>query len=185
MLRNRLKRIRRPYPALLLPAYSCIGICCSISRQALIFSLRHTQHSGSPAAATVVSAPHTEHLSAFLRRPGETDFFACSSRSAGTTGSGLTWILRFIGSQFHFHYDRKHLGEQPNLWSPRTRRPPESVLLPQLPGKTHSGRTSAQPQPWHISPSNRSPPALCACRSGNEPTRGCDFRVKFSFSLSP
>src|ERR1019366_1082440 len=95
--------------------YSCIGICCSISRHALIFSLRPPQQSGPPAAATVVSAPHTEHFSAFLRRSGDTDFFACSSRSAGTTGSGLTWILRFIGSQFHFHYDRKQLSEQPNL----------------------------------------------------------------------
>jgi hypothetical protein len=97
----------------------------------------------------------------------------------------LTWILRFIGSQFHLHYDRNHLGEQPNLWCPRTRRLPESVLLPQLPGKTRIGRTSVQPRPWHISPSDRSPLAQCACRSDNEPTRGCDFRVMFSSSLSP
>ena len=77
-------------------AYSCIGICCSISRQALILSLRQTQQSGSPAARTVVSALHTEHFSSFFRRSGETDFFACSNRPAGTTCSGFGWILRFI-----------------------------------------------------------------------------------------
>src|ERR1035437_7868736 len=173
-LRSRLRRTRRPY--------SCIGICCSISRHALIFSLRHTQHSGSPAARTVVCAPHTEHFSTFLRRSGETDFFACSSRSAGTTGSGFGWILRFIEPQCKFHYDRKQLGGQPNLWCPRTMPLPESVLPPPLPGKTRSEGTSGRLQPWHISPSGRSARLRCECKSGNAPNRGCGFRVKFSFS---
>jgi len=82
-----------------------MGICCSISRHALILSRRHTQQSGSPAATTVVSALHTEHFSTFLRRSGETDFFACSNMSGGTTRSILAWTLRFI--RFSFHYDRK------------------------------------------------------------------------------
>ena len=50
-----------------------MGICCSISRQALIFSLRQTQQSGSPAARPVVSAPQTEHFSTFFSRSGEMD----------------------------------------------------------------------------------------------------------------
>jgi hypothetical protein len=35
--------------------------------------------------------------------------------SAGTTSSGLAWILRFIQAQFHSYYDRKRRGEQLNL----------------------------------------------------------------------
>src|ERR1019366_4897594 len=143
---SRLRRTRR--------TYSCIGICCSISRQTLIFSLRHTQHSGSPAARTVVSAPHTEHFSTFLRRSGETDCFAISKRSAGTTGSGLACILRFIGPRFNFHYDRKHPGEQHNFSCPRTMPLPEFVLLRPLPGSIRSEDTSVRLQPWHIFPSD-------------------------------
>ena len=67
------------------------------------------------ADVVFVSAPHTEHISTFLRRSGETDFFACSSRSAGITGSGFACILRFIGPQFNLHYDRKHPAGQPTL----------------------------------------------------------------------
>src|ERR1700722_5016026 len=61
-----------------------MGICCSISRQALILSRRHTQHSGS-SPALIVSALQTEHLVAFLIRSAETARFA-SSRSSGGTG---------------------------------------------------------------------------------------------------
>ena len=40
--------------------YSCAGICCSISFQALIFKRRQTQQSGS-SPGIEVSAPQTEH----------------------------------------------------------------------------------------------------------------------------
>ena len=70
------------------PAYSCTGICCSISRQALIFSRRHTQQSGSSPPA-VVSAPHTEHATAFFSRSGEIDRFACSRISGDMTVLGF------------------------------------------------------------------------------------------------
>ena len=43
----------------------------------------------------MVSAPHTEHLHGFLRRSGEIDCFACSSISAGMTGSDFNWRLAF------------------------------------------------------------------------------------------
>jgi ATP-binding cassette, subfamily F, member 3 len=79
-------------------AYSWAGICCSISRQALILSRRHTQHNGS-AAAMVVSAPQTEHLTALLKRSGEMARFACSRISAGTTGSDLGCAFRLMRLQ--------------------------------------------------------------------------------------
>jgi hypothetical protein len=87
--------------------YSWAGICCSISFQALILRRRHTQHKGS-SPALEVSAPHTEHGAAFLSsRSGETDRFACSNRSAGTTASGLICGLRFISMySARFHYRR-------------------------------------------------------------------------------
>src|ERR1035437_10626020 len=45
-----------------------------------------------------VSAPHTAHRGAFLRRSSETDRLACSRISAGTTCSGLGSAFRFIWS---------------------------------------------------------------------------------------
>jgi hypothetical protein len=81
--------------------YSWAGICCSISRQALILRRRHTQHSGS-VAAIAVSAPQTEHLTALVRRSGEMARFACSRISAGTTGSDLGCAFRLIPLQVLF-----------------------------------------------------------------------------------
>ena len=73
-----------------------MGICCSISRQALIFKRRHTQQRGS-LPTVVVSPPHTEHFATLVVSLSlEIDRLACSSRSAGTTGSGLPWIFLFI-----------------------------------------------------------------------------------------
>ncbi len=85
-----MKRTRKPWRA-----YSWAGICCSISRQALIFRRRQTQHKGS-FPALVVSAEQTEHLASLVMRSGETDRLACSSRSGGTTGSILVCIFLFI-----------------------------------------------------------------------------------------
>ena len=76
-----------------------MGACCSISRQALILSRRQTQHSGSLPPKTIVSAAHTEHFAAFLKRSVDIDCFACSSISAGTTGSDFICNLRFITTQ--------------------------------------------------------------------------------------
>lgn len=76
-----------------------MGACCSISRQALILSRRQTQQSCSLDASTRVSAPHTEHLQAFFKRSGEMDCLACSSISAGMTGSGFGCNFRFIETQ--------------------------------------------------------------------------------------
>ena len=160
-----------------------MGICCSISRHALIFNRRQTQHSGSPTARTVVSAPHTEHFSGLLRRSGETDFFANSNRSAGTTGSGFVWILRFIGPRFHFTMTESTAGDNLTLAYPRTRPPPVSGLRRPLPGRIGSGGTSGRLRPWHIFLSDRSPRVRCGCILGNAPTRGgFDFGLRFSFS---
>src|ERR1035437_2504284 len=68
--------------------YSCAGICCSLSCQALILRRRQTQHSGSPPASEA-SAPQTEHFAAFVSRSGEMERLACSNNSLGTTGSIL------------------------------------------------------------------------------------------------
>jgi len=75
-------------------AYSCIGICCSISRQALIFSRRQTQHNGS-ALTSGVSLPQTPHFVTFLRLSVEIERLASSSIPAGTTASGFV-PLRFM-----------------------------------------------------------------------------------------
>jgi len=73
-----------------------MGACCSISRQALILRRRQTQQSCSLDAKAIVSAPQTEQLHAFFRRSGDMDCLACSSISAGTTGSDLGSVLRFM-----------------------------------------------------------------------------------------
>ena len=44
----------------------------------------------------VVSAPHTEHFTALVKRSGEMARFACANNSAGTTGSDFDCGLRFI-----------------------------------------------------------------------------------------
>src|SRR5580700_6992407 len=66
-----------------------------MSRQALIFSRRHTQHNGSPGPPEV-SAPQTEHLPGFLSRSVTIDSLACSRISGAITGSDLDGIFRFI-----------------------------------------------------------------------------------------
>jgi len=75
--------------------YSCAGICCSISRQALILRRRQTQQSGS-LDTVEVSAPQTEQTGGFLSRSGEKARFACSRISGDTTTSGLICGFRFI-----------------------------------------------------------------------------------------
>jgi|ERR1700683_4479493 hypothetical protein len=66
-----------------------------MSRQALIFSRRHTQHKGSPGPPEV-SAPQTEHLPGFFSRSVTIDSLACSRISGAITGSDLSGIFRFI-----------------------------------------------------------------------------------------
>ena len=95
--------------------YSWAGICCSMSRQALILRRRHTQHSGSEPA-TAVSAPQTEHFVVFFRRSVEIDCFACSRISGAMMGSDFGCTLRLIGFPFLFHYARNPAPEQPPKW---------------------------------------------------------------------
>jgi hypothetical protein len=83
---------------------------CSISRQALIFSLRQTQQSGS-ADPLLVSDPQTEHFTGFFNRSSEIDRFAPSSSSAGTTGSGFDCNFRLIDSP-RSYYPRNSIFEQ-------------------------------------------------------------------------
>src|ERR1700722_14684902 len=66
-----------------------------MSRQALIFNRRHTQHKGSPGPPEV-SAAQTEHFPGFFRRSVTIDSLACSRISGAITGSDLGGIFRFI-----------------------------------------------------------------------------------------
>jgi len=93
--------------------YSWAGICCSISRHALIFRRRQTQHNGS-SAAIVVSAPQTEHFTVLVRRSGEMARRACSRISAGTTVSDFGCALRFIVLVPPLHYGRCPARKQAN-----------------------------------------------------------------------
>jgi hypothetical protein len=77
--------------------YSCAGICCSLSRHALILRRRQTQQSAS-SPTPALSPPQTEQARTFFTLSGEIEFFASSSISAGTTGSGLGWIFRLTVS---------------------------------------------------------------------------------------
>lgn len=76
-------------------AYSWAGICCSMSRQALILRRRQTQQSGSEPVPGA-SAPHTVHLESFFNRSGKAERLACSRSSAGTMGATFAWIFRRI-----------------------------------------------------------------------------------------
>ena len=76
-------------------AYSWAGICCSMSRQALILRRRQTQQSGSEPVPGA-SAPHTVHLESFFNRSGKAERLACSRSSAGTMGATFGWIFRRI-----------------------------------------------------------------------------------------
>jgi hypothetical protein len=69
-----------------------------LSRQALIFKRRQTQHNGSPVPSEV-SAPHTEHFPDFLRLSDMSDRLACSRISGAITGSDLSGIFLFISVQ--------------------------------------------------------------------------------------
>lgn len=80
--------------------YSCAGICCSTSRHALIFSLRHTQQRGS-GVAEGASAPHTPHLTGALLRSVASERFAFSRISGEITGSGFNCGLRFMGYLYY------------------------------------------------------------------------------------
>src|ERR1022692_2014602 len=82
-------------PPLSWRGYSWAGICCSISRQALILRRRQTQQRGS-LATVEVSAPQTEQIAGFFRRSGENARFACSRISGGTTISGFPSVFRLI-----------------------------------------------------------------------------------------
>ena len=66
-----------------------------MSRQALIFRRRQTQHKGSPEPSEV-SAPQTEHFAGFLRLSVASDRLACSRISGAITGSDLSGIFLFI-----------------------------------------------------------------------------------------
>jgi hypothetical protein len=75
--------------------YSCAGICCSLSRQALIFKRRQTQQSCSGSSEDV-SAPHTVHFRVFFNWSFDKERLAFSRISAGTTGSDLACVFRLI-----------------------------------------------------------------------------------------
>jgi hypothetical protein len=164
--------------------YSWAGICCSISFQALILRRRHTQHKGS-SPALEVSAPHTEHGAAFLSsRSGETDRFACSNRSAGTTASGLICGLRFISMySARFHYRRTASISQVAEGKFHTTRLRESAPPRQHPGKTRIAGISVRRQLGHIYPEDRSPPARYGYKWGSAPRLAGDFGYSaFAFS---
>lgn len=92
----------------------------SISRQALTFKRRHTQHSGS-SPLPELSAPHTEHFSTFFNRSVEIERFACSRISAATTGSGF-------GSGFR----RIAYPSQLSLWQKPTLHTTQPIVNPVL-----------------------------------------------------
>jgi hypothetical protein len=78
-----------------------MGIDCSISRHALIFKRRQTQHKSSLAVAGV-SAPQTEHFESFLSLSVLKDSFACSSISAAITASTLGCIFLLMETRSDF-----------------------------------------------------------------------------------
>ncbi len=80
--------------------YSWAGICCSTSRQALIFSRRHTQQRGS-AEPEAVSEPHTMHFSGVRSRSVARERFAPSRISGCITGCCFESPARFE-SRFGF-----------------------------------------------------------------------------------
>jgi hypothetical protein len=87
-------RLRRTCCRIRRARYSCIGAWCSMSRQALIFRRRQTQHSGS-SEPSAVSDPQTKHLTGgFFARSVEMDWHASSNNSAGITGSDFAVVLR-------------------------------------------------------------------------------------------
>lgn len=64
-------------------AYSAIGICCSMSRQALIFKRRQTQQSDSDCSVAPFE-PQTRHWNVF-RGFGSNSVCPADSRIAGST----------------------------------------------------------------------------------------------------
>ncbi len=157
----------------LLKHYSWAGICCSISRHALILSRRQTQHRGS-GAAIVVSAPQTEHLTAFVKRSGEIARFACSRISAGTTASGFSCAFRFIRSVRVLF----------SLW--QMSRPDTSAVLLTLSSFRESGPQQQRPEPSCIADIfAHSSPADTSRADRSRPDRmGADRAVSQSLSVT-
>ena len=112
----------RPTPEGLIPrwradaAYSWAGICCSMSRQALILRRRHTQHSGS-LPPVEVSPPQTVQRAGFFSRSGEMASFACSSISAGTTVSVFGCALRLMAIPDPLSLSQKQRVGTTHHWS--------------------------------------------------------------------
>jgi hypothetical protein len=75
--------------------YSCAGICCSTSRQALIFKRRHTQQSWSPWSR-LPAEPQTVHLSVgFGLSSGRN---SADGRTSAITGISNTGSAFFFGT---------------------------------------------------------------------------------------
>ena len=169
--------------------YSWAGICCSISRQALIFSRRQTQHKGS-AATMVVSAPQTEHLTALVRRSGEIARLACSRISAGTSVSGFGCAFRFMRLQVLFslwQMSRPETSAQRfpsvSLGFPgfaRVTRLPESGPRQRRREPSRTGDISGPSSPVDIFHANRYRPEPYGCKWDSGPVPGCDFQRIFS-----
>ena len=78
-----------------------------MSRQALIFSRRQTQHNGSPGPVEV-SAPQTEHLTGFFSRSADSDCLACARISGAIAGSDLGGIFLFISVECCLYYSAQN-----------------------------------------------------------------------------
>jgi hypothetical protein len=83
--------------------YSCAAICESVSRHALIFNRRHTQHKPSVEFGAH-SVPQTVHLAMRGAFSASDSRFASSKISFGTTGSLPEVVLFFISSP-PLHYN--------------------------------------------------------------------------------
>ncbi len=70
----------------MLALYSWAGIWVSLSRHALSFKRRHTQHKPSFELGAH-SLPQTVHRLGFLKRSDSIDSRACSRRTSGTIDS--------------------------------------------------------------------------------------------------
>jgi hypothetical protein len=70
----------------MLVRYSWAGIWVSLSRHALSFKRRHTQHRPSFELGAH-SLAQTVHRRGFLKRSDSIDSLACSRRTSGTIGS--------------------------------------------------------------------------------------------------
>ena len=163
-----------------------------MSRQALIFRRRQTQHSGS-SEPSVVSDPHTEHLHAgFFTLSAETDWRASSNISAGTTCSGFGFTFRRMASPCCIYYGRNCTLEQVAFRLSRTTRAKKLNLLTRLPVFAQSqplraaigtADNAAPEQLSRVFPLNRVRPAPYACTLDRKPAPMSGFHETLSFPI--